>query len=462
MAQHEQNAFSTFNGHRIAQRPIQKSKLRVQAISSLIHLFLGKLCVSQIDFYIIENDRTSFMTKYRRKILLLIGSLIASLIMTSEADAQNRGAFIYGKVTTYSGEYQGQIRWGTEEAIWLDHFNAAKVSSTVEVDDVKSSDWSVVSIWKDNKAPTKHQFSCEFGDIKEISGIGKSRFTLVYKNGTSIVLDGQGYNDVGTTLRVEDEELGLVKLKWEKIKKIEFFDAKHDFPLMLGEHLYGRVTTNRKGNFEGYVIWDHDERLGDEKLDGEINREDVAIPFKNITSIEAHEDGCEVEMKSGRSHYVTGSNDVNKNNRGVIVMNRDMGYIEIPWSYVEKVDFFETNDTWSYNDFKKPEGIFGQVYTENDQSYSGRLVYDLDEYWELELIEGRDDKLEYQIPIRNIRRIEPKNDSYSEIQLKNGEVLLLGKLRDVAYPNAGVLVMYENGQKPKHIDWDDILEIVLD
>ena len=48
------------------------------------------------------------------------------------------------------------------------------------------------------------------------------------------------------------------------------------------------------------------------------------------------------------------------------------------------------------------------------------------------------------------------------MRLKNGDVLLLGRLRDVSDGNAGVLVILDNDQKTKYIDWDDILEIVLD
>lgn len=408
-----------------------------------------------------KYDQMSFMTKYRREILLIIGCLIGFFILSSKSNAQNRHAYIYGRVTTYSNQYEGQIRWGNEEAIWLDHFNAEKVHPTVEVEGYRNSDWSIVSIWKENKASTTHQFSCQFGDIKEISGIGRSRFTLIFKDGTDITLNGSGYNDVGATLRVEDEELGLVKIKWDKIRKVEFFEAK-DGSLMLGEHLYGTVKTFRNRSFEGYIIWDADERLGNEKLDGKANGEKVSISFKNIRSIEREGNGCDVTLKSGRSMYVSGTNDVNEGNRGIVVMSLEIGYIEIPWSDFEQAEFHEPKRKLSYRDFTKPKGIYGQIYTRGERSYSGRLVYDLDEFWEFEMIEGKDGRLEYSLPIRNIQRIEPKNDSYTEIRLKNGEILLLGKLRDVTRSNAGVLVISGNNKKTNYIDWDDILEIVFD
>lgn len=401
----------------------------------------------------------TFVMKYRKEILLIVGNLIAFLIVTNELTAQDRSGYIYGRVTTYSNEYVGQIRWGDEEAIWLDMFNAEKTEKSVEVN--KGDDYLITSIWKDNKSHSAHQFNCQFGDIKEITSIGKSRLTLIHKDGTKIALNGSGYNDASSTLRVEDDELGLVKVSWSKIKKIEFFEARTKGALIEGEHLYGKVSTYRKGDFEGYIIWDKDERLGEEKLDGDVGSDDVSIPFKNIVSIKSRGDGSDVKLKSGRELYMDDSNDVDNGNRGIIVMDPEVGYIQIPWSYFDKVEFSEPKKMVSYNDFKKPKGIFGQVYTTNNKSYSGRLAYDLDEYWEYEIIEGKDDKIEYNIPIRHIQRIEPKNDSYSEIQLKNGKTLLLGKLRDVSGYNAGILVMSGN-QKPKYIEWEDVLEIVFE
>ena len=107
-----EKAFSTFHWGPIAQRPIQKSNIWVRSICRSILVFIHKLFVYHFDFYIIENDRMSFMAKYRKEILLLLGFLIASLIVSSEVIAQNRSPYIYGKITTYSGDYQGQIRWG--------------------------------------------------------------------------------------------------------------------------------------------------------------------------------------------------------------------------------------------------------------------------------------------------------------------------------------------------------------
>src|ERR1044071_1360192 len=48
---------------------------------------------------------------------------------TTDLNAQSNEGFMYGKVTTRSNTYEGQLRWGNEEAFWTDYFNAAKRSS---------------------------------------------------------------------------------------------------------------------------------------------------------------------------------------------------------------------------------------------------------------------------------------------------------------------------------------------
>ena len=57
-----------------------------------------------------------------------IKTTILLLVATAfSATAQNDQVFIYGKLTTIDGEtYQGQIRWGKEEAYWTDLFNGTK------------------------------------------------------------------------------------------------------------------------------------------------------------------------------------------------------------------------------------------------------------------------------------------------------------------------------------------------
>ena len=97
----------------------------------------------------------------------------------------------------------------------------------------------------------------------------------------------------------------------------------------------------------------------------------------------------------------------------------------------------------------------------NGTSHEGQIIFDMDEFWDMEVLDGNDDYVEYQIPFRNIGKIIPKNRSYSLIVLRNGQEILLGDTQDVSSSNDGILILGNGSDKPINVDWDDIDEIVF-
>ena len=90
------------------------------------------------------------------------------------------------------------------------------------------------------------------------------------------------------------------------------------------------------------------------------------------------------------------------------------------------------------------------------------MIFDLDESLDLESLEGEDNDIKYTIPFRNIKSIRPKNADYSQVELKNGETLLLGDSRDVSSNNDGVIVMIKGKKEPIHVRWKTIEQITFD
>ncbi len=413
----------------------------------------------------------------KKGILTIIASLLLVLVIyPGELKAQTDKGFIYGKVYTISGEvFEGQIRWGKEEAFWFDFFNATKQGNSflryldrdeVEELEKRSRDWGErwarrwfnVSSWNDEDF--NHVFVCQFGDIKTLTVRSRNRVEIELKNGQTYRLD-DGSNDIGARLRIMDAELGEVQVKWERLDKVEFMDTPNKLDAKFGEPIFGTVTT-RRGEITGFIQWDHDERLGNDKLDGESRDDDLSIPFKNIKSITKGGRGVDLVTKTGREIYLWGSNDVNSDNRGIIVNTSDMGRVDIPWREFEKVEFKEPgkNDVPEYRNFEKPKALSGTVTTIRGESFSGKIVFDLDEEYDFEILQGESDDIEYLVPFRAIKRIVPKNYHYSEIFLVNGEKLLLGDSQDVSDKNYGILV-FEDEDNHTYIKWEDVEEIVF-
>ena len=410
-----------------------------------------------------------------RLLTILLGCLIALMIVATNtfAQAQSRSSFIYGTIKTEENSYKGYMRWGKEEAFWFEYFNAAKQNNdhyrnVVEKKGEKKSawyeieDWSFSSIWDNKKSGLRHEFSCQFGDIEKI-GMPASGPAVVYlKNGVQTAVNGTGYNDMGTTIEMLDEEIGSLKIKWSRIKEIIFQDGAESTGKTFGDALFAQVQTARKGTITGFVMWDKDERVSSDMLDGDSRDGDVSIAFGKIAQIRKEGNGSVVTLKSGRSLYLTDSNDVNKENRGIIVYVSDVGEVEIPWRAFVAADFVKPDlPIPGYKDYKAPKGIEGEVFLHDNTTLKGKIMYDVDEMWEIETLEAKDDDISYRIPFKNIKAIKPKNYDYSMVTLRNGESLLLGGERDVSDANDGLLVFSGRDQEPKHIPWDQISEIVF-
>lgn len=413
-----------------------------------------------------------------------IFTLAALAIVPWLAKAQDEH-FIYGRITMTDNKlYEGPIRWGKEEVYWNDIFNAAKSKnenlrylSASERDDLierrhyhsHDGDWggnwsrwlgNTSWHWDDDDDDFTHQFSCQFGEIKTIKPSGSKWVDIELQNGTKLELSGEGYNDVGLDIRVIDRELGEVEIYWNRIEKIEFINTPTKLMNRFGKPLYGTVESFGK-KITGFIQWDHDERLSVDKLDGDSDDGDLSIEFDKIASITRVGSRCRVQLKSGREIYLEGSNDVNRENRGVIVMNRDVAAVDIPWSEFDKITFEDKipNALVSYDQFKNQKELSATVKTFGGETYSGRIVYDLDEEFDFELLQGKQFDFEYTTAFRNVKKIKTYDDTRCEVELKNGEKIMLTDAQDVDGRNQGVLVFAPGKGDPKYIPWDKVSEI---
>lgn len=415
-------------------------------------------------------------------------SLFVFVIVPLFASAQDEH-FIYGKITlTDNKVYEGPIRWGKEEVYWNDIFNAAKVDNNHlryltsderrDLDDRQHdfdhrhdgygwSRWADSFGWRwdddDDRRRDRdyvHQFACQFGEIKSLKPQGSKWVDIELQNGMKFELSGDGYNDVGLDIRVIDTDLGDVEVYWNRIEKIEFKSTPGKLANRFGKPLYGTVESFGV-KFTGYIQWDHDERLSVDKLDGDSDDGDLKIEFEKIASITRIGSRCRVVLKSGRELYLEGSNDVNRDNRGVIVMNKDIPAIDVPWSEFDKVTFEEKvpSALSSYDQFKNQKELSAIIKTFGGESYSGRLVFDLDEEYDFELLQGRDRDFEYTTAFRNIKKIKTFDDTRCEIELKNGQKITLSDAQDVNERNQGVLVFAQGKDKPMYVPWEKVSEI---
>jgi hypothetical protein len=403
--------------------------------------------------------------------VMLLGMVVALIAFVTESPAQSNEGFIYGKIYTSNNTYVGAIRWGGEEVLWTDLFNASKIDESYtklipekdKDDEWYNFNWDFNSIWTNNSA-TLHQFTCQFGNIKELIVGSRDNVVLKLKNGGEIKVNGQGYNDIGAKIQVTDEELGILSIDWDRISRIEFLQTPQKLSKTFGQPLFGTVEGSRREKFTGYLIWDNDERLLTDKLDGEEHGNDVSIRFSDIQSIERDGGGSTVKLNSGRELYLTGSNDVDEGNRGVIISSAETGaLVKVSWEAFRRVVFTTpTHAPQTYSDFTSPKFLSGAVSRFDGDDLKGRIVFDIDEALDFELIEGKENSIEYNFPFNKVKKITPRNRDFSQVELVSGQSLLLGELRDVSSKNGGVLVFVKGKKNPVYVSWREVNQITFD
>ena len=412
----------------------------------------------------------------KNKLFLIICTALINALLLNEIESLTTNSselFIYGTVTLENGDaFTGQIRWGKEEIFWFDFFNSSKPEndyldylSDDELDIVSDCNRGNNSLfngiavnWGD--CSNTHSFATQFGDIKRIDVRSKSRVTVTLKNGESFKLKG-GSNDIGATVQVHDAEIGLIKLEWKEIEHVEFSPTPAVLDNYFGDPLYGVVHTEQ-GSYTGYLQWDHDERVTLDELNGEYEDGDLDIQFGNIKSIKKIWGGSEVTLNSGRRFELDGSNDVDKNNRGIIVNMPGHGRVDIDWDEFEMIEFVAAPNQSGihYRDFKGEEKLEGTIHTKAGTKLKGHIVYDLDEAYQLEMLNGMDDDIEYFIPFSNVKNITRNGRRHTKVTTTSGQTLELDDKVDVDENNDGVLVFESTkSDDATYVPWDDIESI---
>ena len=411
------------------------------------------------------------MRKTLSTALLVLGLVV--IATGAQAARQDNDGFLYGTVVTDSGkEYTGFLRWNAdEEAFWDDLFHSAKTKLPYidEVDradrrrdrkkhtnikifgfrvNVESDDWA---------GDDSRVFIARFGDIERITVKGDDAARLDMKGGES--LDVEGYaNDVGATILVKDAGLGEIELHWDNIDTIRFAAAPRGADP--GEQrLYGKLET-RIGSFEGFIQWDKEECLASDRLDGETEDGELSIPMGSIARIERHgSQGCEVTLKDGRDYRLRGSNDVNDDNRGIMVEDKRYGRVVIYWDEFDRLDFEDRKDSGrGYGDYEGQKPLSGTVVGKDGEKHRGRIVFDLDESENWEMLNGNWRDAEYNIPFSLVARIEPGRDE-SRVLLRGGEELWLEDSQDVTENNDGLLIFDQGDADPLYLRWQQIESI---
>ncbi len=162
-----------------------------------------------------------------------------------------------------------------------------------------------------------------FGEIAAIERYSRRAARVLLRSGEELVLEGTNdVDDSNSGIAVSDPELGEVKVSWGEFDRVDFDDVEASAPEVSfdgGRRIQGTVLTSAGERFNGLVRWDADEASTWEMLNGEQDGVAFQVEFSRIARLERTARGTRVELRDGRSFELSGSNDVDDGNRGILI-----------------------------------------------------------------------------------------------------------------------------------------------
>lgn len=374
---------------------------------------------------------------------------------------------IYGKVYTDDNEvYEGWIRWDKNEAFWDDVLDATKKYHTPHPRTAKKETYVKIFGFRiswgsceEDRGEASASMGIRFGHLESIKVRSGHRATLYLKNDTKVDVTSYG-TDIGNSVRgieTEGQEFGKLTLRWGDLEKVVFEREPNRSPPKQRERLYGELTTRDGEVFRGFITWDTDELFSTDILDGEERGRDWEIPFGNIEAIERRSrSSARIHLKNEEELTLSGTNDVNSSINGIQVNDSEIGLIDVSWGNFDKVEFLEGGEKLlkSYDEFDGGKRLYGTVYDEDGEEYTGHITWDDDEQYTWEILNGKYHDLDMEIEFRNIQSIRKRAFWGAEVTLKNGKEFRLEDSNDVNEDNKGIFIEDEQGNEIK-IDWED-------
>ncbi len=393
-------------------------------------------------------------------------------VAAQQASAQHEG-FIYGEIKLKNKQvYTGQIKWSGGQMLWSDILLVAKQDNSnlrylneYQLNNLPTKvkepelDWKFMNLWRDKYPERKSEIFTRFGDIALIHVTGPNEAQLYNKSGskTRITVDERENRHLGKDIVIFNNEHKNI-IKWSTISTIRFFAGPAQLSHIKGSPIYGTVMTT-KGAFSGFIQWDKVKYLDNQQLEGKLNGESkVQYEFSNIVTIERTSKGALISLKSGKKKYLTEHRDVSAANRGIVVMHPQWGRVIVTWKAFRSLHFEAVPENMGYHAYADPKKIYATVSTRNHKVYKGNCIFDMDEIWNNELMEGGKDGLYYQIPFKYLIAMRPIGESYSSVTLADQRELILGHHNDVTAKNWGMLIWQRNSRH-QYIPWNTISEI---
>lgn len=387
--------------------------------------------------------------KYIFSILSLLFCLHHSYAQVPESNYR-----LYGEITTVENQVlKGFITWGVNKNYWVDFFEASKIQNPYATY-FNSSDEIVFKQNGETFArPGTHVFCCRFGNIRSIRLTGENEIQLELKNSKTVRLIKKNLPDIGQTIQITTSQ-ETIKIPWEYISEIHFMQAAPD--LIAPEiNTVAGIVKSSQGIYKGIINYNCNRKLNNQKIQATnilLNKMKKISREKGTLKVlpQDHLFQNPVRIKTDALYPL----------EDIMIIMPNVGSVIVPSNQFREMEVIPLQDLalLSYEDFKVPVELKGIVYTRNNEKLDGTLAYDLDENYDFEVLDGKNNGITYRIPFKYISSIEPKNYKYSFITLLNESHLSLGEGPDVNEENSGIIVWSTN-EIPIYITWEEVKKV---
>ncbi|KPL00565.1 MAG: hypothetical protein AMJ91_04210 [candidate division Zixibacteria bacterium SM23_73_3] len=377
---------------------------------------------------------------------------------------------ICGVVHTRDGKaFEGPIRWDRNEAFWDDILDATKKREGRHWEGRRRekhiSIFGLRISWDEESTEIEASTGIQFGYIKTLERRSGNKAILELKNGERITFYGYS-TDVGSGVReilIDDPQEGEVELSWDDLDLIEFAECDPEQISKPQKRLYGEVETRRGDKFKGFITWDMDELFYSDILDGEQRHRTRKTPFNKIKTIERRSSSSAwVTLRNGDRIRLSGTNDVDSGNRGIVVKDTDFGRVIVEWDDFDQLKLLDGGEKYlvEYDELDEIRPLYGMVYDEDGDSYQGFIRWDDDETYTWERLDGEYRGLEVDVEFSQIAQIEKISSRSCRVTTRNGNSFKLSGSNDVNDENKGIYVITEEGDEIE-LDWYDFDKVIF-
>jgi hypothetical protein len=402
----------------------------------------------------------------------LLAALLLAALPALADDGPAAGA-LWGTVTTRGGdEVAGFLRFDGGDLWWDDLFAADRSESEwadrVDLEEISRErrnayfashglfERLAYALHDRGQVDLARRLVCHYGRLASI--------TLGEDGAEVATTDGRRHavrlhrGDLRGDLLVATAGGDSTELDFDRVTGI-VFAAAPEGALPPWRRLRGRMTTAR-GPMQGSIQWDMSENCDLDILDGKDDDGDHDVPMGEIAALVGEGDATAVLLRDGNRLRLSGTNDVNDDNRGIVVMDDDGMRTVVPWKHFVRLDLDPLGASGPGRAAFAPGGpLTGTVTDIDGAALAGELAWDLDESRTWDLLDGEDQGWDRSIPFALIASLAPQGPA-CEVELKDGRRFLLDEGNDVDDDNAGVLVMGPGGDR--RVPWGRIARVALD